>query len=229
MSGSIQGRSLCGQAVARGATSGARHRDGSVATSKKTLAAATPPLHLESMPRPPRDTRAGIFHVFTHCVWAAPALFRDDLSRMVFLRELARATRSFEWTCIGFCLMRTHYHLMLEVPDNALPIGMQSLNFRYAIDFNQRHAMRGHVQFARYGAVRITDDSQLLTAYKYIARNPVEARLCTSCQDWRWSSYAGTIGLAAPHSFVDPMRVLQLLGSVRETAASRLQAFVDEP
>jgi hypothetical protein len=124
------------------------------------------------MPRPPRDTRAGIFHVFTHCVWAAPALFRDDLSRTVFLRELARVTRCFEWTCVGFCLMRTHYHLMLDVPDKALPVGMQSLNFRYAIDFNQRYGMRGHVQFARYGAVRIESDSQLLTAYKYVVRTP---------------------------------------------------------
>jgi putative transposase len=180
------------------------------------------------MPRPPRDTRAGIFHVFTHCVWAAPALFRDDLNRMVFLRELARATRTFEWTCIGFCLMRTHYHLMLEVPDQALPIGMQSLNFRYAIDFNQRHGMRGHVQFARYGAVRMTDDAHLLAAYKYIARNPVEARLCSNCEDWPWSSYAGTIGLAEPHSFVDPLRVLESLDPVRESAAAQLRTLVEE-
>jgi putative transposase len=188
-----------------------------------------PLLHLGSMPRPPRDTRAGIFHVFTHCVWAAPALFRDDLARAIFLRELARVTRAFDWTCVGFCLMRTHYHLMLEVPDNALPVGMQSLNFRYAIEFNQRHGMRGHVQFARYGAVRMTSDSHLLTAYRYIARNPVEAGLSGTCEDWPWSSYAACIGLAEPHSFVDPTRVLQSLDPVRELAAAQLRAFVEEP
>jgi REP element-mobilizing transposase RayT len=186
-------------------------------------------VHLASMPRPPRDTRAGVFHVFTHCVWAAPALFRDDLSRTAFLRELARVTRCFEWTCIGFCLMRTHYHLMLDVPDKALPVGMQSLNFRYAIDFNQRYGMRGHVQFARYGAVRIRSDSQLLTAYKYIVRNPVEAGLCSNCEDWPWSSYASSVGLTEPHSFVDPTRVLQPLDSDRESAAAQLRAFVTEP
>lgn len=181
------------------------------------------------MPRPPRDTRAGIFHVFTHCVWAAPALFRDDLSRTVFLRELGRATRLFEWTCIGFCLMKTHYHLVLEVPDKALPVGMQSLNFRYATEFNQRYGMRGHVQFARYGAIRVTSDSHLLTAYKYVVRNPVEAGLCDNCEDWPWSSYAASIGLAEPHSFVDPTRVLQSLDQVRELAAAQLRAFVEEP
>jgi hypothetical protein len=125
--------------------------------------------------------------------------------------------------------MRTHYHLMLEVPDNTLPVGMQSLNFRYAIEFNQRHGMRGHVQFARYGAVRMTSDSHLLTAYRYIARNPVEAGLCGTCAEWPWSSYAACIGLVEPHSFVDPTRVLQSLNPVRELAAAQLRAFVEEP
>jgi len=156
-------------------------------------------------------------------------LFRDDLNRTVFLRELARATRAFEWTCISFCLMRTHYHLMLEVPDRALPAGMQSLNYRYAADFNQRHGMRGHVQFARYGAVRVTDDAHLLNVYKYVARNPVEAKLCGNCEDWPWSSYAGAIGLAEPHSFVDPLRVVQSFDPIRELAIAQLRSFVEEP
>ena len=179
------------------------------------------------MARRPRDTRAGIFHVFTHCVWAAPALFRDDLDRAVFLRELARVTHGYEWTCIGFCLMRTHYHLMLEVQDKALPLGMQSLNFRYAVGFNQRHRMRGHVQFERYGAVRMTGDSHLLTAFKYMANNPVEARLCENSAQWPWSSYGGSVGLAESHSFVDATHVLACFDSSPELAVAQLRAHVE--
>jgi hypothetical protein len=29
------------------------------------------------MPRKPRDTTAGLFHIYTHCVWAAGALYRE--------------------------------------------------------------------------------------------------------------------------------------------------------
>jgi putative transposase len=180
------------------------------------------------MPRPPRDTRAGLFHVFTHCVWAAPAHFRDDIDRTSFLRELVRAIRTFEWTCVGFCLMRTHYHLVLEVGDGALPRGMQSLNFRYAINFNQRYAMRGHVQFERYGAVRIEDEAHLRTAYRYVARNPVEARLCATPADWPWSSYGAAVGLAETHTFVDPSRVLRCFGEIDELAAAQLRDFVED-
>jgi putative transposase len=162
-------------------------------------------------------------------VWAAPALFRDDVDRTTFVRELARATRRFEWTCIGFCLMTTHHHLLLAVQEGALPKGMQSLNFRYAITFNQRYRLRGHVQYRRYGARRITTDGDLLGAYKYMARNPVEAGLCSSPTEWPWSSVAGTVGAAEPHSFVDPNHVLSCFDCPREIAAARLRAAVDVP
>jgi len=155
-------------------------------------------------------------------------LFRDDLDRTVFLRELARVTHGYEWTCIGFCLMRTHYHLMLEVQDKALPVGMQSLNFRYAVGFNQRHGMRGHVQFERYGAVRITSESHLLTAFEYMANNPVKARLCDTSWQWPWSSYGGSVGLAESHSFVDPKRVLECFNSPAELAVAQLRALVED-
>src|SRR5947209_11387685 len=148
------------------------------------------------MGRPLRDTAAGIFHVFTHCVWAAEAHFRDDVDRTVFVRELARVTRSFEWKCIGYCLMSSHYHLLLQVENNVLPRAMQSLNWRYAMSYNARHAMKGHTQFNRYGASRIADDVDLVGRYRYVMRNPVKAGLCKEPREWQWSTYAATIGLA---------------------------------
>jgi hypothetical protein len=74
--------------------------------------------------------------------------------------------------------MGSHYHLLLDVDDDALPVGMHSLNFRHAVGFNIRHRMKGHVLGARYDAVRIKDDEHLLTVFRYIMRNPVEAGLC---------------------------------------------------
>ena len=61
---------------------------------------------VNAMPRRHRDTAAGTFHVYTHCVWASKSLFRDDIDRLAFKRELARATAKSGWTCIGYCLIR---------------------------------------------------------------------------------------------------------------------------
>jgi hypothetical protein len=112
-----------------------------------------------------RDISAGMFHIYTHCVWAAPAHFRDNVDRVDFLRGLARVTARYEWRCMGFCLMRTHYHLVVEVTEGVLPAAMQSLNHGYACHFNRRHGLRGHVQSSRYGSRRIDAKDNLVTTY----------------------------------------------------------------
>ena len=155
------------------------------------------------MPRQPRDTSAGIFHVFTHCVWAAPAHYRDDVDRLSFLRRLALVTAKTEWRCVGFCLMRTHYHLIVEVADGLLPNAMKSLNHGYAWDFNRRHGLRGHAQSGRYGSRRLADSHEVVAAYAYVMSNPVQAGLCPRASLWAWSSLQGTLGIGERSTFVD--------------------------
>jgi REP-associated tyrosine transposase len=172
---------------------------------------------------------AGVFHVYTHSVWASNALFVDDLDRMTFLRELARAGAKVGWQCVGYCLMRSHYHLILVVDDNALPVGMHSLNFRYACAFNSRHGSKGHVFGARYDSRRTRDTDHLLTVYRYVMRNPVEAGLCVSPEEWTWSSYAAAIGLAKRASFVDETIMFDAVGGdTRDAAVARLRRLVEE-
>jgi putative transposase len=180
------------------------------------------------MSRALRDTEAGTFHVTSHSV-RDTALFRNDLDRMRFIRELATATASAGWTCVAYCLMTTHYHLLLDVDDDVLPLGMHALNFRYASAFNARHRTRGHVLERRYSAERIFGAHHLLYAFRYIVRNPVAARLCDLPQEWPWSSYAATVGLAEPQPFVDGSLILEWFGGTHEIAVARLREFVEEP
>lgn len=176
----------------------------------------------------PRDTDAGLFHVYTHCVWAAPAHFRDDLDRLGFLRHLARTTAQTGWTCLAFCLMTTHYHLIVDVADGVLPRAMHRLNLGYVRDYNRRHGMRGHAQAARYAAKRIRDESHLLTAYAYVVNNPVSSGDVEAAAEWAWSSFAATIGLTEPHSFVDDSLLTACFGGPAEAARARLRAFVEK-
>lgn len=181
------------------------------------------------MPAPHRDLAPGIFHVFTHCVWAAPAHFRDEFDYMTFLRHLATTTSKSGWTCVAFCLMPTHYHLIVEVGQGVLPLAMHRLNLGYSCDFNKRHGLRGHAQSGRYGASRIGDDSNLLTVFAYVANNPVKDGLATSARDWQWSSYPGAVDLAEPHSFVDPSLVLGCFDAPDELAVlAQVRRFVEE-
>lgn len=176
------------------------------------------------MPRAPRDTQPGLFHVFAHAVWDR-ALYRDEVDRLEFLRHLARV--SARWTCLAFCQMGSHYHLIVDVDDGVLPTVMHSLNLGYALAHNRRHTLRGHVQFARYGSKRIRDDAGFVATYAYVANNPVRAGLCRAAAEWPWSSFAGTVGVRPRDSFVDDSRILQYFSSPTVDAKLALRWHVE--
>jgi hypothetical protein len=55
--------------------------------------------------------------------------------------------------------------------------------------YNSRYGRRGHAFAGRYGSEEVTSDEQLLSTYRYIARNPVEAGICPRPQDRCGSSF----------------------------------------
>jgi len=184
--------------------------------------------HPRQVPRAHRDTGAGIFHIYTHCVWGVRELYRNDDDRSEFLRGLARVTATHGWTCIAYCLMTSHYHLIIDVADGALPRAMHALNLPYARNFNRRYGLRGHVQFEQYGASRIETEDDFLYRFKYVANNPVEAGVCETPAEWPWSSYAGTVGLGPLASFVDPSLVLSCFNWPDSDPQAALRRYVEK-
>src|SRR5437870_6905448 len=91
----------------------------------------------------------GFFHVTARGV-DEMHIFRDDLDRIDFLHLIADASKRFKWRRDAYCLLGTHYHLLVESKRKDLSEGMQHLNSRYAQRFNKRHRRRGHVFEARF-------------------------------------------------------------------------------
>src|SRR5215211_621769 len=106
------------------------------------------------MPRQPRSNlEEGIYHVTGRGTGGAD-IFVVELDRIEFLDLLRTSARRFSWACLAYCLMGTHYHLILEASREALSRGMQRLNGVYAQRFNYRHGRRGRLfegRFAAYG------------------------------------------------------------------------------
>jgi REP element-mobilizing transposase RayT len=172
------------------------------------------------------DVPDGTYHVTTRT--AGPvALFLDDTDRVDFCRRLAKTIRRFTWTCRAFCLMPTHYHLLIDVPANNLQVGMHRLNGQYAQNFNRQHIRSGHLHGDRYHAEPVLTDGHMLHAFRYIVRNPVEAGLCSSPGDWLWSSYRGTAGLDGAYAFVDDAPIREYFGGESDEALRLLRNFVE--
>jgi REP-associated tyrosine transposase len=139
------------------------------------------------MPRQPRSLLPdGIFHVTARAVADEP-LFVDDHDRKRFLWLLNRLCAEYGIRRLACCLMRTHYHLLLEGSSADLSRLMRRLNSRYAQRFNERHDRYGHLFGERYTVRVIQDDEQLADTYAYIDANPRKAGLCGWDERWPWS------------------------------------------
>ena len=174
------------------------------------------------MPSAPRDFAPGLHHIWVGAT-GDESYFVDAEDRITWLRHLVATVRLFGWTCVAFCQMTTHVHLIVDVPDQSLPLGMKRLNLRYSKDFNARHNRRGQLIRRRYGSRRITDGRDLVGAYVYVVANPETAGMCDHPANWHWSSYTTTLGLSGDFPFVDASVVIAEAGGTVET----LQRVVD--
>jgi putative transposase len=127
---------------------------------------------------------------------AGGALFCDDTDRLDFIIQLTYTTRGFFWTCHAYCLMTTHYHLLVESSQEMLSRGMHRLNGLYAQRFNARHGRRGHVFEQRFQAYLVEGEEHFEEASRYILENPVKAGLCETAEDWPWSGGLLHLGVA---------------------------------
>jgi putative transposase len=190
------------------------------------LAPAARHRHGRCMPQPLRIEYLGAwFHVFARAVWGRE-VFLEDIDRRFFLRRLSLTVARYQWACTGYCLMDTHHHLLVRLTRPNLALGMQELHSVYARCFNERHGRHGHVFSERYEPVLLETEAHLLQAHRYVVRNPVEAGLCETPADWRWSSYRATAGMAPCPRLLDLELVLSLFHADRRAARARYRAFV---
>lgn len=177
--------------------------------------------------RPPRIQVAdGIYHVTSRAARSL-MLFRRDEDRFNFLHVLGVAVRRADWVCIDYCLLGTHYHLLVETPEPNLSVGMKRLNWLYSRTFNLLHGTKGHLFESRFSSRFVETDEHLLRAVRYIALNPVEAGLCATAADWPWSGYRALAGLEEPRNFHDTSRALMEIDHRVDVARRQLRWIVD--
>ncbi len=129
-------------------------------------------------------------------------IYLDDRDRLRFLSIFGTTVERYAWRCHSYCLMPNHYHVVIETTEPNLARGMQYLNWRYALAFNNRRGFVGHLFDARYHSVIVESDLHLLELARYVVLNPVRSRLCRHPLEWRWSSYAAAIGESPAPEFL---------------------------
>jgi putative transposase len=128
----------------------------------------------------------GTYHACTRGVDGTP-VFRDDHDRRYFVSLLAEVSNRTAWVVHAFCLMTTHYHVVLAATVRNLSEGFRQLNGTYAQRFNERYLRTGHLFGDRFWSGLIEDEEELTTTCTYVLDNPVRAGLCADPHEWAWS------------------------------------------
>jgi putative transposase len=178
------------------------------------------------MPYPPRPQFAGaIYHISTLATGPSE-FFRSPYDYRGFLIILERAVEKYGLLLHAYCLMGTHYHLVVTTPEPTIARAMQYLNSIYARAFNQRYGRLGHFVAARYSSRLIETEAHAREVCRYVPLNPVRAEFCELPEEYPWSSYATTIGLRKPEPFLDDAWILELFHDHLSTARRLYRDFV---
>ncbi len=178
------------------------------------------------MPRKLRVDLPDSMHHVTALGGGDEPIYREPADRRHFLAQLGDVCARYEWRCNSYCLMGTHFHLIVYTVQPTLSAGMRRLCGSYAQWFNWKYGRRGHLFAGRFASKPITDDAQLLEAHRYVALNPVRANLCDDPAEWRWGSYRALCGFEPPADFLDVAAVHGLFSVHREAAQRAFRQFV---
>ena len=169
------------------------------------------------------EVPSGVYHLTARGNNREP-IYLDDTDCRTFMSMLARVAEKYRWIVLAYCLMRNHYHLIVQIPFGGLSRGIDELNGGYARRTNRRHGRTGHLFGRRFHSTLIEGDTHLLEACRYVVLNPVRAGLCAEPEAWPWSSYRTCAGLDFPSPFLALDELLRLFGeSPRQASASYCQ------
>jgi len=120
--------------------------------------------------------------------------FFEDADYALYRDWLGEACRAADVALWAWVLIPNHVHLIL-VPSDADGIrrALAPLHRRYAGHVHARIKRTGHFWQGRFGCVAM-DEDHLAAALRYVALNPVRAKLVYRAGDWRWSSVHAQLG-----------------------------------
>ena len=145
----------------------------------------------------PRTARASVGGLIYHALNRGnrrAAVFHKPADYDAFIEAIVEARRHLPVDLFAYCLMPNHFHLVLRPrEDGDLGRWMRRLLTTHAKRYHRHYGTSGHVWQGRFKAFPIQDDGHLVTALRYVERNPLRAELVARAEHWKWSSLPGRL------------------------------------
>ena len=125
-------------------------------------------------------------------------IFFTRANRVFFLRRLRECCLAERGAIVAYCLMPTHYHLIVTVCCDEFGLEvMQPLGVSYTKAINNQEGRVGALFQGPFKARLVTSDGDLIHLSRYVHLSPVTAGFVARAEDWEFSSYREYVGLRA--------------------------------
>jgi len=178
------------------------------------------------MPRPLRIEYENAYYHVMNRGSSGQNIFHSENCYHTFLNTLAEAHQRFGLQVLCYCLMSNHYHLLVKTPEGNLGRAMRHINGVYTQRYNRSHKTDGSLFRGRYKAIIVEEDSYQLQVSRYIHRNPIEAGMVETLDDYPWSSYSYYVTKRKKPQWLYPQDVLNQL-SARNQIKKKYKAYIE--
>jgi len=121
-------------------------------------------------------------------------IFLERENYLFFLRRLRKHLVPI-LDIVAYCLMPTHYHLLVMLNEADLSHRMQLFSISYTKAMNKRYDRVGALFQGAFRAKHVDGNNYLVHLSRYIHLNPVIAGLIERAEEWEFSSYPEYIGI----------------------------------
>jgi putative transposase len=114
-------------------------------------------------------------------------IFTSTADKELLLTVFRQAKRKFHFQIFNFCIMNNHIHLLIKPGlGESLSKIMQWILSVFAMRWNRKHCLTGHVWGARFFSRIIEGILDYLKTFLYLDDNPVRARMVERPEQWRY-------------------------------------------
>ena len=131
-----------------------------------------------------RDDEPGAWHHVMNRGLARRTVFEDREAIRYFLSALARIIRRGQLELHAYCLMTTHFHLLVRSPTGELSEAMALSQNQFVRWFNRRARRDGPLFRGRFISRRVQSLSYRRQVVRYIDQNPVQARMVAAPEEY---------------------------------------------
>ena len=121
------------------------------------------------------------------------AIFFQQENYLYFLRGVKKYILPTA-SLVAYCLMPTHYHMLVRVKTSEVSLAMMRLSVSYTKAINKRFGRVGTLFQGQFQAKPIKQYGHLLNLCVYIHANPVKDGLVADPEDWPYSNYLEWLG-----------------------------------